>query len=211
MRGRSSASPVLSGFGLKSASRQGAPRGNSIARLQKATTLARKKVVRAAAHRRVSGRTVRVMLLARVFDAPREVVFKAWTDAKLMARWWGPQGFTSPVCEVHARPGGAVRIHMQGPDGVVYPMKGVFHEIVAPERLVLTMSAFEESNGRPRLKAQCAVTLTERDGRTALSLRIVVVRSNPEVAAGLARTESWKQCLERLAIALGETAAAGDA
>jgi uncharacterized protein YndB with AHSA1/START domain len=166
--------------------------------------------MRAAARPRVSGRAVRVLLLTRVFEAPRELVFRSWTEAKLMARWWGPEGFTSPVCEVDARPGGAVRIHMRGPDGAVYPMKGIFHEIVAPEHLVLTVSAFEKSKGHPRLKMQCAVTLAVRDGRTALTLRIVVVRSRPEVAAALAGAEGWRQSLECLASALGATGAAGD-
>lgn len=166
--------------------------------------------MRAAAQHRASGRTARVLFLNRVFDAPRELVFRCWTEAKLMARWWGPEGFTSPVCEVNARPGGAVRIHMRGPDGAVNQMKGIFHEIVAPECLVLTMSAFEESKGHPRLKTQCTVTLAERDGRTTLTLRIVVVRSKPEVGAALAGAEGWTQSLERLASVLGTSEAAGD-
>ena len=57
--------------------------------------------------------------ITRVFDAPREVVFKAWTDPQLLAQWWGPKGFTNPVCELDARPGGAIRVHMRGPDGTV--------------------------------------------------------------------------------------------
>jgi uncharacterized protein YndB with AHSA1/START domain len=210
MRGLRGASPALSRFGLNGVSRPGAPRGNSFARPRKAMTLAPRRVLRVAARPRVSGRTVRVLLLTRVFEAPRELVFRSWTEAKLMARWWGPEGFTSPACEADARPGGAVRIHMRGPDGAMYPMKGIFHEIVAPEHLVLTMSAFEESKGHPRLKTQCAVTLAEQDGRTTLTLRIVVVRSRPEVAAALAGAEGWTQSLERLAGALGAAGTAGD-
>ena len=76
--------------------------------------------------------------ITRLFDAPRALVFKAWTDPKQLAQWWGPHGFTTPVCEVDVRPGGALLIHMRGPDGVVYPNKGVFHEIVEPDRLVFT-------------------------------------------------------------------------
>jgi uncharacterized protein YndB with AHSA1/START domain len=65
------------------------------------------------------------LVLTRVFDAPRELVFKVWTDPKHLARWWGPRGFTNPVCELDLRPGGAILIHMRGPDGTVYPMTGV--------------------------------------------------------------------------------------
>ncbi len=69
------------------------------------------------------------LVMTREFDAPRELVFKAWTDAKQTAQWWGPKGFTNPVCELDVRVGGAIRIHMRAPDGVVYPMTGVFEEI----------------------------------------------------------------------------------
>src|SRR5512133_1069200 len=59
--------------------------------------------------------------LTRTFDAPREVVWRAWTDPKLLAKWWGPRMFTTPRCEVDVRPGGAILIDMRGPDGVIYP------------------------------------------------------------------------------------------
>ena len=72
--------------------------------------------------------------LTRVFDAPRALVWKAWTDLKMMARWFGPRGFTNPVCELDVRVGGSLRIVMRGPDGNDYPMKGVFREVIAPER-----------------------------------------------------------------------------
>jgi Activator of Hsp90 ATPase homolog 1-like protein len=78
----------------------------------------------------VTGKTMsneeQELVLTRVFDAPRELVFKAWTDPKCVAQWWRPRGFTNPVCEVDVRPGGAIRIHMRGPDGTVYPMTGVY-------------------------------------------------------------------------------------
>jgi uncharacterized protein YndB with AHSA1/START domain len=78
----------------------------------------------------------REFLISRVFDASRDLVWKAWTDPKHMARWWGPKAFTNPVCEMDVRPGGAHRIVMRGADGVEYPLKGVYREVAAPERLV---------------------------------------------------------------------------
>src|SRR5713226_3505963 len=88
------------------------------------------------------------LVITRVFDAPRELVFKVWTDPKHLALWWGPHGFTNPVCEVDLRPGGSILIHMRGPNGVVYPMKGVYREIIEPERLVFTSVALDEK-GHP--------------------------------------------------------------
>lgn len=141
----------------------------------------------------------RELIITRVFDAPRDLVFKAWTDPRHVAQWWGPKGFTNPVCELDVRPGGAIRIDMRGPDGVVYPMKGVFHQIVEPERLVLTTSAFEDEAGNPRLEVLNTVTFAEHEGKTKLTLHAVVVKSTPEVAAALdGMEEGWSQSLDRL-------------
>src|SRR5258705_11639360 len=79
----------------------------------------------------------REVTITRLVGAPRELVFRAWTDPKHLAQWWGPRGFTNPVCEVDLRVGGALRIVMRAPNGTEYPMRGVFREIVAPERLGL--------------------------------------------------------------------------
>jgi len=142
----------------------------------------------------------RELVMERIFDAPRELVFKAWTDPKHVAQWWGPKGFTNPVCELDVRPGGALLIHMRGPDGVVYPTKGVFHEIVEPERLVFTTSAFEDDQGNPQLEVLNTVTFAELGGKTKLRLHAVVVKSAPAVEAALAgMEEGWSQSLDRLA------------
>ncbi len=143
----------------------------------------------------------RDLVITRVFDAPREIVFKAWTDPEHVAQWWGPKGFTNPVCELDVRPGGAIRIDMRGPDGVVYPMKGIFREILEPERLVVTTSAFEDEDGNPQLEVLNTVTFAEHGGgKTKLTLQAVVVKSAPEVAAALeGMEEGWNQSLDRLA------------
>src|SRR5271169_4131383 len=107
------------------------------------------------------------LVITRVFDAPRELVFKAWTDTKHMAQWWGPKGFTNPVCELDARAGGAIRIHMRAPNGVVYPMSGVFEEIREPERLVFVSSALDE-NGNSMFDVRNIVIFAEQRGKTTL-------------------------------------------
>src|SRR5580692_1027121 len=76
------------------------------------------------------------LVITRIFDAPREVVFKARIDPKQVAQWFGPRGFTNPVCEIDPRPGGTILIHMRSPDGTTHPMTGVYQEVVPPERLV---------------------------------------------------------------------------
>jgi uncharacterized protein YndB with AHSA1/START domain len=85
-------------------------------------------------------RPLKELTFTRVLDAPRDVVFRAWTDPAHLARWWGPNGFTSPVCELDIRPGGAIRIDMLGPDGRYFLMGGEYREIVPPERLVFSIT-----------------------------------------------------------------------
>jgi uncharacterized protein YndB with AHSA1/START domain len=138
------------------------------------------------------------LISTRVIDAPRKVVFKMWTDPKHLAQWWGPHRFTNPVCELDVRPGGAIRIHMRGPDGTLYPMTGVYQEIVDPERLVFTSAALDE-DGKPLFEVLNTVTFAEQGGKTTLTLQARVVNTTAEAAPYLEGMEAgWAQSLERL-------------
>lgn len=97
----------------------------------------------------------REIVLTRVLDAPRELVFDAWTDRKHIAQWWGPRGFTTTIHEMDVRPGGVWRFMMHGPDGVDYPNRIVFREVVKPERLV-----YDHGSDDPADPAQFHVTVT---------------------------------------------------
>src|SRR3990172_182307 len=111
----------------------------------------------------------RTVTITRVFDAPRELVFKMWTDPKHMAQWWGPHQFTNPVCELDARPSGKILIHMRAPDGTVYPMTGIFREIVAPKLIVFTAYA-EDSLGKRLLESLTTVTFEAQGKKTKLTV-----------------------------------------
>jgi len=140
----------------------------------------------------------KTMITTRVFDAPREIVFRAWTDPERLKRWWGPKGFTNPVCEVEVRPGGAIRIDMRAPNGIVYPMTGVFHEIVVPERLVFTSFALDQ-NGEPLFEILNTVTLADEGGKTKLTVHAIVSKAKAEAAPHLAGMElGWSMSLDRL-------------
>lgn len=89
----------------------------------------------------INGQELRV---TRIFHAPRELVFKAWTDPEHLPKWWGPMGFTTTVQEIDVRIGGVWRYVMHGPDGVDYNNKIVYHEIVSPERLVYAHGGGDE-------------------------------------------------------------------
>jgi uncharacterized protein YndB with AHSA1/START domain len=144
-------------------------------------------------------KAIREVTLTRVIAAPRERVFRAWTDPKHMAQWWGPKGFTNPVCEVDARPGGMIRIDMRAPDGVDYPMDGVFHEVIEPERLVFTSRAFAPDTNKTLIRALNTVTFAYEGGNTRLTVVARVMEVAPEFAAAAAgMEEGWSQSLERL-------------
>ena len=146
---------------------------------------------------------IKEVTLTRVFDAPRERIWAAWTDPKLLAQWWGPNGFTAPVCEVDARPGGAILVHMSG-YGHVNPMKGVFKEVVKPERLVFTNNAYADIGAaEPNSESLTTVTFKDLGGKTQVTLHTVVIRATPEVAQYLGGMEtSWTQMMDRLAATL---------
>ena len=139
--------------------------------------------------------------LSRVFDAPRRLVFEAFTKPEHVKRWWGcMDGYFLPVCEIDLRPGGAWRFVMRGPDGKEYRFHGVYLEITAPERIVHT-EIFDEYP-----ESLVTVTFVERDGKTTLTskssypskeVRDFVLKTGMEKGAAM----SW-DLLEDLAIDL---------
>jgi uncharacterized protein YndB with AHSA1/START domain len=137
----------------------------------------------------------RELVISRVFDAPRWLVFRAWTDPQLAAHWWGPQGFASISCTIDLRPGGTWRRSMRAPDGRIHCARGVYREIVAPERLVFSY-AWDDADGRPGHETLVSVIFAELDGRTALTLRQAVFAT---VTARDAHRGGWSSCLERFA------------
>lgn len=111
----------------------------------------------------------REVVITHVYDAPRALVFQAWTDAAHLGRWFGPAGFTCVTHEADIRPGGRWRFDMRGPDGTVYDNRMEFIEVVAPTRLVFDHGAdVDDDPGRFR------VTVTfdaQANGKTVVTLR----------------------------------------
>jgi len=152
---------------------------------------------RLAAH--LARTTAASVVFTRIFDAPRELVFQAWTDPAHLKHWWGPTGFTNPVCEFDARPGGAIRIHMRAPDGVIYPMSGTVQQVDEPNRLVFISSALDE-NGDPFFRQLNNVTFEDQDGKTKLTLHVTVSNITERGRPFIAGMEmGWNLSLDRLA------------
>jgi uncharacterized protein YndB with AHSA1/START domain len=111
------------------------------------------------------------MVLTRVFDAPRRLVFEAYSKPEHVSRWWGPRNQTVIVCEMDFRPGGAWRFVLRGPDGQEHPFKGVYREIAPPERLVFTF--IYDVPGIRDHEALETLVFEEHDGKTTLTSTIV--------------------------------------
>ena len=145
-------------------------------------------------------------LVERVFDAPLELVWRAWTEPEQFARWYGPTGFTVPTCEIDFRVGGRHLFGMQSPDGQGYWSTGIYREIVPLERVVFTDSLADEhgnivamDEGAP---LETTVTVTFEDlggGKTRVTLR-QDGWPNDGMAAGA--NAGWSQALEKLAALL---------
>jgi uncharacterized protein YndB with AHSA1/START domain len=151
------------------------------------------------------------ILMTRVFDAPRRLVFEAFTKPELLRRWFGPRGWSLTVCEVDLRVGGAWRFVLRGPDGSEMTMRGVYQEIAAPDRTVHTeiFDQYAEMG-----EAVVTTVMTEQDGKTTLSatvryptqeIRDAVVASGMEHGAA----ESYDRLAEMLASDTAQRAEAG--
>jgi uncharacterized protein YndB with AHSA1/START domain len=149
----------------------------------------------------------RELVITRIFDAPRELVWKAWTEPERSMRWWGPKNFTSPVSKIDLRVGGTYLNCMRSPEGQDYWSTGVYREIVPMERIVYTDSfADEKGNVVPAthygmgpdfpLEMLVSVTFEEDGGRTKMTLRHVGIpagRMSELTEAG------WNESFDKLA------------
>jgi len=149
----------------------------------------------------------RDLIITRLFDAPRELVWKAWTEPERISPWWGPKGFTSPVFKIDLRVGGELFSCMRSPEGKDYWSKGFYREIVDFERLVMTDSfADEKGNIVPAshygmskdfpLEMLIMVTFEEHDGKTKLTLRHAGMPTGPD---GEGAQQGWNESFDKLA------------
>jgi len=155
-----------------------------------------------------TGSEVERMVVTRVFDAPRELVWKAWTDPKYVMQWWGPKGFTAPVCRMDFRVGGRFLCCMKAPDGQEFWNAAEYHEIVPYEKIVSSMY-FSDSEGNKvdpsqlgieheAIKDAYDVTLFEDLGNDQPKLTFIG-HEPMESAKNSGQMEGWIQILDKVA------------
>lgn len=151
------------------------------------------------------------LIITRTFDAPRELVWRAWTVPEYTMRWWGPKDFTAPSCAIDLREGGRYLNCMRSPEGLDFWSTGVYREVVAPERLVCSDSfADEQGNVVPAthygmrkdfpLELNVTVILEEVDGKTRMTLRH---EGFPPDMVEMCM-EGWNQSFDKLAESLDQ-------
>ena len=145
----------------------------------------------------------REIVMTREYDAPRELVWKAWTEAEHLTKWWGPDGFTTTIHEIDVRPGGMWRFIMHGPDGTDYPNRAVYREVSPPARL--TYDHGDDIDDDPNA---FDVTVTFDDlggGRTRVTNHLVFRTAEQRSAAiGFGAVELGNQTMARLGRYLAE-------
>lgn len=154
----------------------------------------------------ISPATEKDLVITRIFDAPRERVWKTWADPERMKLWWGPKGFTVPACKIDFRVGGVYLNCMRSPEGKDYWSTGVYREIVEPERIVCTdCFADEKGNVVPAtyygmssdfpLEMLVTATFEEDEGRTKFTLRHVGI---PAGADQDGARHGWSESFDKL-------------
>lgn len=140
-----------------------------------------------------SSTTDREIRATRVFDAPRDLVFRMWTDREHIGKWFGPNGFTTTIHEMDVRPGGAWRFILHGPDGRDYRNEIIYVEVVRPERLV-----YDHVSG-PAFRAR--VIFAEEGQKTRLTMQMLFATAElrDKVAREFGAVEGLHQTLGRLA------------
>lgn len=151
-------------------------------------------------HKTTTATDGRDLILTRIIDAPREKVFRAWTEPSLLKQWFAPAPFTTPTVETEVRPGGTSLIVMKGPDGKEFPNRGVYLEVVKNERLVFT-DAFSKA-WDPSDKPFMTVVLTFEDlgGNTQYTARVRHWSdADRETHEKMGFHQGWPMCTEQLA------------
>ena len=156
--------------------------------------------------------TDRAFIISRTFDAPRELVWKAWTEPERMSQWWGPKGVKSHTAKMEFRPGGINHYYMTTPDGKQIWGKMVYREIAKPERMVFVNSFSDEKGGLTRhplsptwpIEMLSTITFTEQPGKTTVTIRWVPIDPTEEEqktfdAGHESMKQGWGGSLDKLA------------
>jgi uncharacterized protein YndB with AHSA1/START domain len=138
--------------------------------------------------------------LNRIIDAPRENVYRAWTEPELLKQWFAPQPWTTPVAELDVRPGGANLIVMRSPEGEEYPNRGVYLEVVKNQRIVFTDAYTQPWTPSDKPFMTVVITLEDEGGKTRYTAHVRHWVAADRIAhEEMGFHEGWGQATDQLA------------
>jgi uncharacterized protein YndB with AHSA1/START domain len=151
----------------------------------------------------------REIVVTRIINAPRALVWEAWTDPDQIAKWWGPEGFTTTIEEMDVRPGGVWKHVMHGPDGFDYINKSVFTEVVKPERIAFTHEGKGGRKGESFAAFEATWTFESLGNKTGVTIRMVFPSAADRdlVVKEYGAVEGAEQTLVRLEVLLSRRSA----
>ena len=144
----------------------------------------------------------RELVITRLIDAPRDKLFRAWTEPELLKQWFAPQPWTTPVVQTDVRPGGSTLIVMRGPDGAEFPNRGVYLEVVANERLVFTDAYTRawEPSAKPFMTGILTFEKDDKEaGKTRYTARVLHWSvADREAHEKMGFHQGWGKCTDQL-------------
>ncbi|WNZ25825.1 SRPBCC domain-containing protein [Leptolyngbya sp. NK1-12] len=140
----------------------------------------------------------RQLTITRMFDAPRSLVFKVWTQPEHFSRWLGPKDFTAIACHMNVQVGGMYRACIRSPEGNDHWMQGIYREINEPERLMFTF-AWEDESSQPKHETLVTVTFEEQGNKTLMTFQQAIFESTESRDS---HNTGWSECFDRLEVYL---------
>lgn len=140
----------------------------------------------------------REIVIERTFDAPRDLVWEAWTNPEHVAQWWGPDGFSTTIEKMDFHVGGVWKLTMHGPDGTNYPNSSVFREIVKPERIVFSHGGGRENGPGAHFLSTWTFEALDKQTRVTMRLLFDTPEEREMVIREFGAIEGGKQTFERL-------------
>lgn len=145
---------------------------------------------------------IKELTITRIFNADRDIVFKMWTEAEHVSKWYGPKGFSVADCRIDPKSGGEFFVNMKSKDGKVYPSTGIYREISPPDKLVFSLVSHFDDNGNPQVEMLNTLTFKKENGKTKMVMVIEEVKTISGIVPLKGLDFAWGQSFDKMAEAL---------
>ncbi len=141
---------------------------------------------------------IKEVIITRYFKADRDTVFKMWTEAEHVSKWYGPKGFSVENCRIDPKPGGEFFVNMKSRDGKIYPSNGIYREVSSPDKLIFSLVSHFDDLGNPQVEMLNTLSFTEENGQTKMVMVITEAKTIPEVVPLKGLDFAWNQSFDKI-------------